>query len=261
MTTKQSIKRMIFLQDRRILAYEKKYTKIVRSALLEQVEYAIDNRGNIPELPMYNALRGLYETVLDDFLRLQYNMLNGPLVKKDMSFFLNTWADWIKNYILNDMVTHVEEINKTTQKRIREAIATGFEKGMTWGDIAELIQEKVGNEVSLSRAYTIARTETVNAANMAKEKSGDAFEEETGETLYKLWIHRFAKEPRSWHQALDNDIAIPKNDLFRVIDPLGPEEFMSRPHSPGASARNTINCSCQVIFISERMARNLALNK
>lgn len=261
MTTKQSIKRMIFLQDRRILAYEKKYTKIVRSALLEQVEYAIDNRGNIPELTMYNALRGLYETVLDDFLRLQYNMLNGPLVKKDIGFFLNTWADWISSYVFTDLVSHVKEIDDTTRKRIQEAIALGVEKGLEWDQIAKFIREKVGDAASLSRAIMIARTETANATNMAKEKSGEAFEQETGEVLYKLWIHRFAKEPRSWHQALDNDIAIPKNDLFRVIDPQGNEELMSRPHSPDASAKNVVNCSCQVIFISERMARNLALNK
>ncbi|MGJ1499614.1 phage minor head protein [Sphingobacterium spiritivorum] len=258
MNNRQKLKRFILQQERKLIAYEKRYAKLIRIALLEQVEYAIENRGVIPDLPMFNALKSLYETVTFDFLQLQYNSLERE-VKKDAGFFLNMWRTWIQSYVFTALAMRVSNINETTRKRIQEAIAIGVDQGLEWDVIAKLIREKVGDISSLKRAIMIARTETANSANMAKEKSSEDWERETGEVLYKLWIHRYAKEPRSWHQRLDNEVAIPKSQKFTVYNPrTGSTEYMLRPHSDGATAENVVNCSCQVIYVSESFAKNLA---
>lgn len=262
MTPKQKLQRVKLQMDRKVLAYERRYTKTVLRALKHQVEHAAQNMGEIPDAPMFDALKYLYETVTFDFLQWQYNVLDKRLKTKQIGFFLNTWRTWIQSYIFTSLAQRVSGINDTTRKKIQEAVAIGVDQGLEWGKIAELIRSKTADIASVYRAVMIARTETANSANMAKEKSGDDWENETGENLYKLWIHRFAKEPRSWHQNLDNDIAIPKNQKFTVYNPeTGHTEMMDRPHSDGASPENVINCSCEVMYVSERFANSLKSTK
>lgn len=258
MRSVQRLNRVKLQQDRKTLAYERKYARIVRNALREQIEYASRNNGVVPDQPMYDALIDLYNTVAYDFLQFQYRILDSRLKTKKMSFFLNSWREWIATYVFTKLARNVTEINNTTRKKIQEAIAIGVEQGLEWGKIAQLIRDKAADIASVYRSVMIARTETANAANMAKEKSKDDWKQETGETIYKLWIHRFAKEPRSWHQALDNNRGIPEDQAFEVFNPdTGNIEYMMRPHSEGASAENVVNCSCQVMYVSERFARSL----
>lgn len=258
MRSLQKLNRVKLQQDRKTLAYERKYAKIVRNALREQVEYASRNNGVVPDKPMHDALIDLYSTVAFDFLQFQYRILDSRLRIKTVGFFLNPWREWIATYVLTKLAHKVAQINDTTRKKIQEVIAIGMEQGLEWEKIAMLIMEKASDIASVYRAVMIARTETANAANMAKEKSKDDWKRETGETIYKLWIHRFAKEPRSWHQALDNNRGIPEDKAFEVFNPeTGTLEYMMRPHSDGASAENVVNCLCQVMYVSERFARSL----
>jgi len=259
MTAKQKLQRVKLQQDRKTLAYERKYAKVVRVALREQVEAAINNRGVVDDPILFNALKGLYESILFDYLQFQYRLLDSRLTVKSVSFFLNPWRTWIQSYVFTSLAQRVTMINDTTRKKIQDIIAIGVDKGLEWDKIAELLRQKTDDIGSVYRSLMIARTETANAANMAKEKSSEDFQSETGEVIYKLWIHRFAKEPRTWHESLDNDVAIPKSQDFMVSVPSsGGIEYMSRPHSSGASAENTVQCSCQVIYVSERFAKSLA---
>lgn len=258
MRSLQRLNRVKLQQDRKTLAYERKYAKIVRNALREQIEYASRNNGVVPDQPMYDALIDLYNTVSYDFLQFQYRILDSRLKTKEIGFFLNSWREWIVTYVFTKLAHNVSQINDTTRKKIQEAVAIGVDQGLEWEKIAKLIRDKAADIASVYRSVMIARTETANAANMAKEKSKDDWKQETGETIYKLWIHRFAKEPRSWHQSLDNNRGIPESQAFEVVNPeTGNIEYMMRPHSDGASAENVVNCSCQVMYVSERFARSL----
>lgn len=258
MRSVQRLNRVKLQQDRRTLAYERKYARVVRNALREQVEYASRNNGVVPDQPMYDALTDLYNTVSYDFLQFQYRVLDSRLKTKKIGLFLNPWREWITTYVFTKLAHNVAQINDTTRKKIQEAIAIGVDQGLQWDKIARLIRDKASDIASAYRAVMIARTETANAANMAKDKSKDDWKQETGETIYKLWVHRFAKEPRSWHQSLDNNRGIPEDQAFEVVNPeTGTIEYMMRPHSDGASAENVVNCSCQVMYVSARFARSL----
>lgn len=255
MTPKQKLKRIIIQQERKTLAYEKKYAKVVKRALIEQVNYASTHNGTINFEPMRKAVLSLFEDVALYFGVWQYDILDKKLVTKADGFFLNNLKIWMQIYMNTYLASHVTEINDTTQKQIQRILSKGI--GQDFQTLADLLQTNIDSIASNFRAVMIARTEIANAVNAAKKRSSDDWEDETKEQLYKLWIHRFAKEPRSWHKALDNDIAIPKEQDFRVIDPKGNEELMSRPHAEGATAKNTVNCSCQVMYVSERFAKSL----
>lgn len=76
MRSVQRLNRVKLQQDRKTLAYERKYARIVRNALREQIEYASRNNGVVPDQPMYDALIDLYNTVAYDFLQFQYRILD-----------------------------------------------------------------------------------------------------------------------------------------------------------------------------------------
>lgn len=258
MRARTYIHRIALQGSRKALAYQKKYAKAINNALVEQARYAADNGGVLNDRILNDVINDLYSVVAVNFANEQRAQLQRDYVAKARNIFLNPFREWITMYILRTVASRVAGINSTTRARIQEAIAIGVDQGLEWRETSKLIMQKVTGLGSASRATTIARTETANAINAGKEQGGEEFAQETGETVYKLWIHRFAKEPRSWHSALDNDNAIPKSDKFVVTNPAtGNTELMDRPHSDGASAENTINCSCTVIYVSERMAAKL----
>src|SRR5690606_30978369 len=95
--------------------------------------------------PMYDALIDLYGTVAFDFLQFQYRILDSRLKTKKMSFFLNSWREWITTYVLTKLARNVAQINDTTRKKIQEAIAIGMAQGLEWEKIAKLIRDKAAD--------------------------------------------------------------------------------------------------------------------
>lgn len=255
--SKQKLNRVILAQDRMLDTFEKKYTKRIFNALKEQIRQSANSYGAFNDQPLFDALKPMYEEIYMAFATFQYNNFT-QLVRKDASFFLNTWGRIITNYIFQSLAGRVTRINDTTRRLIQEALATGQAMGLDFDKIAQYMVEKLGDDMLINRAKMITRTELANVANMAKDQAKDDWKNETGEPIYKLWIHRYAKEPRSWHLQMDNDKAIPENQAFEVYDPKdGTTELMQRPHSEGASAKNVVNCSCIVIYVSESYAQSL----
>ena len=97
------------------------------------------------------------------------------------------------------------------------------------------------DEISRSRAETIANTETAAAFNYARDKAM----REAGVT-HKKWLHSqspLIKEPRPTHLEADGQVQ-PIDDPFDV----GGVQFM-RPadDSLGAGPEDIINCHCVAI--------------
>lgn len=263
MNPKLQLRRYTRQESRLMLAYEKKYAKEVYKVLNHQLEEAISNihaGGIFLDVGLFDLLSTMYKTVGVDIANRQYNALT-TFTTKASSFFLNTWADYMTNYILSSMAMRVTNINDTTRKKIQEIIAIGYNQGLETEQIANFLRTRI-KSINASRAIMIARTELAEAANIAKEKSSEDWESETGENLYKVWIHRYAKEPRDWHQTLDNGKAIPKGEKFIVTSPkTGNTVLMDRPHDPSGGAENNINCSCVVTYVSESFAQRVNSNK
>lgn len=253
MLSKSNIKRYIFRSDRILKAYEKKYKGLIHEALKEQAKYAIEHNFEIKDT-LTPVIEQLYNEVGLRMYEYQYNLLEDTTEK---SIFLNTFEVWLKGYLSTVVGERVMDIDLTTKLNIKKIIEEGF-VGRT---LFELTAEKLQKAFSFSakRAMMIVRTEIGNINNEAKDRSSEDWKRESGNELYKIWIHRGAKVPRDWHVAMDNGKAIPKEQAFIVSNPNGKTDNMSRPHDQTASVGNTINCGCEVIYISESYAKRNGL--
>lgn len=259
MNPKLQLRRYARREDRILKAYERKYAKAILTVLNSQLESAIANNGIFLDVNMNTLLSDLYKEVGVNIANSQFDALTS-FNKKASNFFLNTWMDFMTNYILSSMAGRVTGINDTTRKKIQETISIAFNLGFDTEKTAEFLRERIG-KFNVYRSIMIARTEIAEAANIAKDRSSEDWERETGETLYKVWIHRYARDPRHWHVDLDNNKAIPKADKFVVTNPTGNTVHMDRPHDPAGGAENSINCSCCIVYVSESYARRLNSQK
>lgn len=244
-----NIRRLIVQSDRILKAYERKYQRIFNAEINKQLKHYVDTNEFIDTITP--AIEQLYREVGERYFMIQRNIFIDSLEK---SVFMNTFRAWFEVYLKTQIANKVTNINETTLNRLQQTLSTFIRGSFEWEEAVSTLTTHF--DFSPRRALMIARTEIGNANNVAKQKSSDEWQLETGDQQYKIWIHRGSKAPREWHQHLDNGRAIPKDIPFVVTDPnTGIVDYMTTPHDPNASAGNVINCGCEVIYVSERYAR------
>jgi HK97 family phage portal protein len=150
---------------------------------------------------------------------------------------------WVDKYGLMKS----KEINSTTKKRLLEELRKILSEGVRNGESPDVIAKKlqegarnVFSELSSTRAYLIARTETggtVNVGHMATYKA-------TG-IQQKEWLATLDDRTRDSHLLLDG--AIENLDTPFEVERLdGGVDIMLYPLDPSGSAENVCNCRCTV---------------
>ncbi len=127
---------------------------------------------------------------------------------------------------------------------VHTEIMESIEQGLQGGESRKELMSRISaafDEISKSRAETIANTETAAAFNYARDKAM----REAGVT-HKKWLHSMSpliKEPRPTHLEADGQ-TVPIDEPFDV----GGVQFM-RPadDSLGAGPEDIINCHCVAI--------------
>ena len=227
--------------------YERLGVKIFTKALKEQAKPVV------PLLPMQNAYVQFYQTVFIDSARKEFNRIrqdNRVKAYVPDDFFLNTWREWIKDWVLENLGETITGVNETTLIKIQTILGDGLEEGLNPFQLERLLLQQIPN---IARARAIARTESTRAYNEGKKRSADDWAKQTGTQLWKLWIHGGAKEPRFQHiQAQDKPI---RADQPFVFTTKGIEVFMDKPGDIKGGAAQTVNCSCVVVYVSESYAR------
>jgi hypothetical protein len=227
--------------------YERLGVKIFTEALREQAKPVV------PLLPMQNAYIKFYQTVFVESATKEYNRIRQDNKQKALlpnDFFLNTWLEFIKNWVIQNLGQLIFEVTDTSQKKVNEIVAQGIKDGLNPRQIEELLAEQIPD---IKRARAIARTESTRAYNEGKKQSAIQWANETGSQLWKIWIHGGAKEPRIQHIQAQNK---PKRfDQTFVFNTRGFEVLMDKPGDLNGGAEQTINCSCVVIYVSESYAR------
>ena len=104
--------------------------------------------------------------------------------------------------------------------------------------IAKAIAKKIGGVNSISRAMTIARTETHKAANTTQYTKAEWAAQESGLKVEVEWIATNDGRVRDNHRHADGQ----KRPIGQPFNVGG--EAMRYPSDPRASAKNTINCRC-----------------
>ncbi len=174
----------------------------------------------------------------------QHELLTASNRQKSVSdFFSTAWRVWMEIFVQTRMAQKIVAIDTTTREAVQEVLRNNV--GVPFSQITDQLKM-----FDRKRAMRIARTEVAQMANESQRQAAAAWKEEVGElTMYKMWMHRGAKDPRAHHVALDG-VVIPENEQFQIIDEYG-VEYADYPHAENLSARNVVNCSCTVTYVSE----------
>jgi hypothetical protein len=227
--------------------YERLGVKIFTEALKLQA------RENVPLLPMQEAYIKFYQTVFIDSATKEFDRIRQDNREKKFlpdDFFVRTWLEFIKNWVIQNLGQLIFDVTATTQNRVNEIVAQGIEEGLNPRQIEDRLIQQIPD---IKRARAIARTESTRAYNEGKLKSAIDWANETGTQLWKIWIHGGAKEPRIQHiQAQNKPI---RADQPFVFFNNGVEVLMDKPGDINGGAAQTVNCSCVVVYVSESYAR------
>ena len=133
----------------------------------------------------------------------------------------------------NTVATASVVIMQTMQASIADPYAATPTK------VANAIANRIGGQNSVSRAMTIARTETHKAANVSQYTRAESAATDSGLDVVVEWIStNDGKRVRDAHRAANGQTR-PMGQPFNVGG-----ESMKHPSDPTASAENTINCRC-----------------
>lgn len=98
---------------------------------------------------------------------------------------------------------------------ISRVLVESIEQGLGAAETAKNINERV-DKVGLSRAKTVARTETVRAYNVGTIMEGDDFERRTGIEVKYEWLTREDSKVRDTHQ-VRNHVIFEKEQALQLI--------------------------------------------
>jgi hypothetical protein len=256
-----NLSQIIAQQKKDDARYRRYAERVFYRALREQVNPIIENDGNgaVKVAPMTKAYENVYNYIgvnsaKKEYLRIkkQEGLKADPII----NLLLNTWAEWMRGYVIANLGFLIANVTKNTQDTINKALQDSLEAGETRSQTMKRIYQYTLGEIGKRRARVIARTETTRATNVGKRKSAEDWSVMNGgETMYKKWIHIPTPNFRTFHLSEGKEPPIPANDLFVVNNPKGGVNMMLQPGDASAPGNQTINCNCTTIYMSERFAR------
>jgi len=160
------------------------------------------------------------------------------LGKKSKANFATRIQDFISKQGLNKS----KLITETTIEKARKIINDGQDNGDSEQEIADALELGIGGSVADSRASTIARTETHNAATFAMQETSEEIQEQNGLQMTREWVAVEDDRTREAHAAADGQ-EVGMDEPFDVDG-----EELDRPGDENGSPENVINCRCTVIY-------------
>lgn len=146
----------------------------------------------------------------------------------------------LKDYLRRYSSAKVKDISQTTRQRLMRHLAEGTEAGETVQQMAKRIDDLYLDQIIPNRSLTIARTETVNAANWAGHKAAA----DTGEPMEKEWQTNKDGRERDSHRSADGQ-RVPLDQPFTVG---GFKMMWPGDGTLGAPADEIVNCRCAQLF-------------
>jgi hypothetical protein len=242
--------------------YEKRYEKQIFTALKKQMQPYLDAikqaDGNINRFdlitpaPVADVLENLYVVAGTAYAEAMYNAIQPP-TKATKEALRAGWRDYMRMFAVRNLPQTLIDINKTSQKIIRNIVLGGLNEGLGTLDIARNIQQSV-SVIFSNRAKLIARTEMLIASNNAAMQSS-----QTSDFMYeKKWIPTTDDRTRPDHLDMLNQDWIPFDQNFIVG---GYDMAQPGDGTQGAGADQICNCRCKVVFRIMRDVDGLPLRK
>jgi hypothetical protein len=128
---------------------------------------------------------------------------------------------------------------RTLKQQIAQEATRGIASGKSWLEVANSLSIQRYFSISLSDAMRICRTEGNRINQQARLDAGDEAIK-AGCDLLKQWDATMDDKTRPWHREADGQI-VEWEESFTVMG-----EKLKAP-SIGGSAKNVINCRCQLL--------------
>tara|TARA_R100000353_G_scaffold105396_1_gene76007 strand:- start:681 stop:1502 length:822 start_codon:yes stop_codon:yes gene_type:complete len=209
-----------------------------------QYDQSIASRDLLEEL--YPALQSHYRRVYKTIFETNNAKNSFQELKDDILVFDRNkdLEPFLQEYFKSRELI-LSGISASIARRIDKIIKDGRAEGLTLTQIARNIDVKV-RPITRTRAATIARTETHNAASRAHHRYYKEVEKDYGSKLVKRWASTNDARTRSAHSLANGQIR-DMNEDFLVGGAL-----MSHAGDPRGGARNVINCRCVIIYVDEQ---------
>lgn len=226
--------------------YEAIYTSKIKKALQSNVTQYLKNQNinDVTSAPMHFVLTDLYKTTGKTWAAYTNSTLPKKRKARMPMGFSERIVELMRIHFGLDLLNHSEGITDKTKEIIEKILGNASELGLSFDETVRMLREST--ELGTTRARTIARTETVGAANGASMINAM----ETGLELNKVWIsakdNRTRRTPRDEFDHLHMDgITIAHNDLFKVHGKEN-DDLLQYPgdRRSGADPGNIVNCRC-----------------
>lgn len=250
-------------QPKILKALKKQYSSFTSDLKAHGLEHARNNLN----LQTFNEdmlviVRDIYRRVGLWGAKLQYQELQQAAKEKQKAAGFGRNEEWIRqvlDYLQLFALEFVQNISDTTRRDILKVLERGAAENLT---INEIVRELTMTGLPETRSRTIARTEIVRAANVGHQMGARSFPYEVN----KKWIAAGDHRTRHSHRFINNHV-VDETGLFKVPvykgdTPTGQFDEMNAPGDPDASAANTVNCRCRVIYEPKTDAKgNLILRR
>ena len=229
-----------------ILAY-----KAIRKQYSEVLDYmsmvgAFRLQGSIENVVNSDAIESMMVNIYQSSAVFSSNTRNRLLneQKGEAEIWDDIFISDMRTFVLNNESLTIQKITETTRKKITavidEAIALGDGAELTARNIIKNLTGREANQITRSRARTIARTEVLKSSAEAQRLGAQS----TGLRLEKKWEDSGLEGVRETHIAnssvgwVDYDFVFPNG--------------LSYPGDPSGEVGEVVNCRC---VLHERAAR------
>jgi SPP1 gp7 family putative phage head morphogenesis protein len=200
--------------------------KAVKKITMSEIDKALDKHPMQPViLPQVAEIVKFYgEDTTDEFKTTKAN--------EDTFDFTDPK---IRAFLKKEAAEYIKGIEDTTRAQIKKVLDVAEVEHWTIDEIASRVEDvmDIGDR---SRSWTIARTETVRAANFGNHEGGRQLGIEQ-----KEWLASIDGRERDEHRELSGQAPIPYNEAFKVDG-----ESAMYPGDFGVAALD-INCRCTLL--------------
>ena len=229
------------MQNLQSIIYQKKY----QQAILGQINEALAdlNSGQYKTVEAY--LTDAYD---NGYIGMMYSLqsqgipMTVPINDRNVVKALTTDSKLSSRYYkANPLKGRLEENVDLLKTRVRSNLSRGIIAGKSWLDVAVDVASGMNNpfDVALKDAMRIVRTEGHRVHQQGFLDAGDKAKTK-GADILKQWDATLDGRTRPAHREADGQI-VEWDDYFTVDG-----EKMEAP-SVGGSAKNVVNCRCQLL--------------
>lgn len=235
---------VLLTQDRIALRYQ----KLIKRELKKTANQLANSYETNQNDSQFAEIQAQHKTRMTEIL----TDLNKETSERFKAFKLTGKKDIFDNFVENsiysilasNVLTTATTVSSNTvaiasaviMQTMQESIADPYAATPT--KVANAIANRIGGQNSVSRAMTIARTETHKAANVSQYTRAESAATDSGLDVVVEWISTNDGRVRDSHKNANGQ----KRHMGQPFNVGG--ESMKYPSDPTASAENTINCRC-----------------